>query len=153
MKKLFTILAVAFIVVCILAVNPNSFPALHGLGAIWGILERFATIMHEGISETKVWIDNAIAGDIQLGSIPLAMWILLLNLVTLILYGADKIKAEEGQYRVSNRILLGLAAAGGSIGAWTGMILFHHKTKKTAYRVGVPLMLVGHLLLLNILHP
>ena len=40
------------------------------------------------------------------------------------------------------RRLLGLAVLGGSIGALLGMKVFHHKTRKAKFFVGVPVILV-----------
>ena len=40
------------------------------------------------------------------------------------------------------RSLVLLAVLGGSIGAICGMKLFHHKTKKAAFSVGLPVILV-----------
>ena len=53
---------------------------------------------------------------------------------------------ENGESAVST--LLGLAAAGGSVGALLGMHLFHHKTRKKKFTIGVPLMLAAQILLL-----
>ena len=38
--------------------------------------------------------------------------------------------------------MLGLAAVGGSVGAWLAMLLFRHKTQKKKFRYGVPVMFV-----------
>ena len=40
------------------------------------------------------------------------------------------------------RELCGLAVLGGSIGALLGMKVFHHKTRKAKFFVGVPVILV-----------
>lgn len=42
---------------------------------------------------------------------------------------------------------LDLRAAGGSVGALLGMHLFHHKTRKKKFTIGVPLMLAAQILL------
>ncbi len=34
------------------------------------------------------------------------------------------------------------AAAGGAVGAWIGMYMFHHKTHKKKFVFGIPLLVV-----------
>lgn len=57
----------------------------------------------------------------------------LVNLWTFMLFGLDKIRAEEGTWRVSEGTLLGWAFLGGTIGAYTGHALFRHKTRKQPF--------------------
>ena len=56
------------------------------------------------------------------------------DIVALCLYGADKSKAERHAWRIPEAVLLWFAVLGG-IGAATGMMLFHHKTKKWYFRL------------------
>lgn len=74
---------------------------------------------------------------------PGLIWYLLaINLVTFIAYFADKIKAIRGKWRIPERVLLGLAFIGGSVGALLGMFLCHHKVRKPKFMVGVPIFLL-----------
>ena len=57
----------------------------------------------------------------------------VVNLWTFILFGLDKIRAEEGTWRVSEGTLLAWAFFGGSIGAYAGRALFRHKTRKQPF--------------------
>ena len=66
---------------------------------------------------------------------PLAAWILAVSGATFFAFGLDKFLARKEALRVPERVLLGLAFAGGAPAAWLGMILFHHKTVKTSFRV------------------
>ena len=50
------------------------------------------------------------------------------NVITALLYGADKAKARRGAWRIPERVLLGCGICGGARGALLGMRLFHHKT-------------------------
>ncbi|MBR5258931.1 MAG: DUF1294 domain-containing protein [Eggerthellaceae bacterium] len=70
-------------------------------------------------------------------------YLLAINVVTFAVYGIDKFKAKRGMWRIKEATLLGLAVAGGSIGAILGMYLFRHKTKKPAFTVGVPLIILA----------
>ena len=45
------------------------------------------------------------------------------------------------QWRVREKKLIILALIGGSIGAMIGMTVFHHKTRKWYFRLGIPLIL------------
>lgn len=72
---------------------------------------------------------------------PLLCWLLAVNLVTFCVYGVDKRKARKHRFRVRESVLLGLCAVGGSVGGLLAMHLFHHKTRKKAFAIGVPLML------------
>lgn len=51
------------------------------------------------------------------------------NVITALLYGADKAKARRGAWRIPERVLLGCGICGGALGALLGMRLFHHKTR------------------------
>ena len=57
----------------------------------------------------------------------------LVNLWTCMLFGLDKIRAEEGTWRVSEGTLLTWAFLGGTIGAYTGRVVFRHKTRKQPF--------------------
>lgn len=71
-----------------------------------------------------------------------------INVLTFIMYGIDKWKAQKGQWRIPEARLLGLAALGGSIGAWIGMQTWHHKTLHKKFRYGIPLILALQIVLL-----
>lgn len=70
-----------------------------------------------------------------------------INIMTFILYGVDKKKAKNHKWRVSEFTLIALAMTGGCIGAIAGMFVWHHKTKKTKFRILVPLSLLLHIFL------
>jgi uncharacterized membrane protein YsdA (DUF1294 family) len=57
----------------------------------------------------------------------------LVNLITFLLFGLDKIRARAGAGRVSEGALLTWALCGGSIGAYAGRALFRHKTRKQPF--------------------
>ena len=45
------------------------------------------------------------------------------NVITALLYGADKAKARRGAWRIPERVLLGCGICGGALGALLGMKL------------------------------
>lgn len=67
------------------------------------------------------------------------------NVVTFVVYGIDKWKAKKGRWRISEATLLFLAVIGGSIGAWMGMSVWHHKTLHKKFRYGIPLIFIAQL--------
>ena len=52
----------------------------------------------------------------------------VMSLAALILYGADKLKARAGAWRISEAVLLSVGFFGGALGALLGMKVWHHKT-------------------------
>ena len=70
------------------------------------------------------------------------IYLVVINVVTFFMYGIDKWKAKRSKWRISEAALLGLAALGGSIGAWLGMKVWHHKTKQKKFKYGIPLILI-----------
>lgn len=72
----------------------------------------------------------------------LIIWLILINLISLWMYGSDKYKAKKNKWRIPENALLMSAAAGGGLGAWIGMKLFHHKTLHRQFRIIVPLALI-----------
>jgi uncharacterized membrane protein YsdA (DUF1294 family) len=58
---------------------------------------------------------------------------LILNLIAFVLMGYDKHLAKTQKQRISERTLLGFVFFGGTIGSGLAMLIFSHKTSKTAY--------------------
>jgi len=57
----------------------------------------------------------------------------VLNLLTFLVFGWDKLAAVDGRTRVPERLLLLLAALGGSPGALLARPVFRHKTRKQPF--------------------
>lgn len=73
--------------------------------------------------------------------------LVVINLIAFFMYGIDKAKAKRGAWRIPEATLLGIAFFGGSVGAFLGMRVFRHKTKHTRFVIGVPAMLILHILI------
>ncbi len=71
------------------------------------------------------------------------IYLVAMNVVTFFMYGIDKWKAKRSKWRISEATLLGLAVIGGSIGAWLGMRVWHHKTMHKKFQFGIPLIIVA----------
>ena len=77
----------------------------------------------------------------------LLVWLAVINLLTFIVYGADKRRARKGKWRVPEKTLFLLPLLGGSIGALLGMRVFHHKTKHWYFVWGIPAILLAQIAL------
>ena len=82
----------------------------------------------------------------------LAYYLLGINAVTFIVYGIDKYKAKKAKWRIPEATLLLLAVLGGSIGAWMGMKVWHHKTIHKKFKYGIPVILLIQIALMTYLH-
>ena len=65
---------------------------------------------------------------------------------------ADKQKARKKRWRIPEATLIGVAAAGGSIGSLLGMYTFRHKTKHPKFTIGIPFILVLQIVLAFLLY-
>ena len=74
--------------------------------------------------------------------------LVIMSVIAFIIYGIDKRKAVRKKWRVPESSLLLLAFLGGGTGAFLGMILFHHKTRKWKFRLLVPFFMILQLGLL-----
>lgn len=69
-------------------------------------------------------------------------YLVIINVATFLTYGLDKWKAKRSKWRIREAALLMLAVLGGSIGAWLGMIVWHHKTQHKKFKVGIPAIII-----------
>jgi uncharacterized membrane protein YsdA (DUF1294 family) len=74
---------------------------------------------------------------------PLFLYLAAVNLATFAAFGVDKRAAERGDWRIPERRLLGLAAAGGGPGAAAAQRLFRHKTRKEPFASQLRLILAA----------
>lgn len=81
----------------------------------------------------------------------LIIYLIIINALGLLLMLIDKKKAIQKQWRIPEKALLGVGLIGGSLGCILGMRLFRHKTKKPVFFVGLPLMLMVHILIFMLL--
>ncbi|WP_026906414.1 DUF1294 domain-containing protein [Paucisalibacillus globulus] len=69
------------------------------------------------------------------------------NLLGFVLMGIDKKKARNRERRIPERTLWGVAILGGAIGSLVGMNVYRHKTKHTSFKIGMPILIVIHIIL------
>ena len=79
------------------------------------------------------------------------IYLVIINVVTFFMYGIDKWKAKHTKWRIPEATLLGMAVIGGSIGAWLGMKVWHHKTLHKKFKFGVPAIIIIQLLIIGYL--
>lgn len=80
--------------------------------------------------------------------IPLLLfYLLIINALGFVIMLADKQRSRKKLWRIPESTLLTVAALGGSIGALAGMRVFHHKTRKRKFTLGIPLILALQLAL------
>ena len=82
----------------------------------------------------------------------LVCYLLAINAVTFIVYGIDKYKAKKAKWRIPEATLLLLAVLGGSVGAWVGMKVWHHKTMHKKFKYAIPAILLIQIALMEYLH-
>jgi len=80
-----------------------------------------------------------------------AIYLVVINVVTFFLYGIDKWKARRDKWRIEESTLLWWAAFGGSIGALLGMKAWHHKTLHKKFTIGVPAILIAQIAIVGVI--
>ncbi len=83
-------------------------------------------------------------------------WIIIyltaVNIITLIAFGIDKLKAIYKRTRIRIATLLGLSLIGGTVGGLIAMYVFRHKTRVDYFTVGLPIMLVMQIVVVFFLY-
>ena len=76
------------------------------------------------------------------------IYLTISNALAFLLMLADKYKARKNLWRIPEKVLLGVALLGGSLGATAGMYAVRHKTKHAIFAIGLPLMMIVHILII-----
>jgi uncharacterized membrane protein YsdA (DUF1294 family) len=74
------------------------------------------------------------------------LFLVIVNSIAIALFGIDKFKSKKSGWRIPESRLL-LIAFFGPFGAWAGMLLFRHKTRKIKFLI-VPLFLFTQVFLI-----
>ena len=72
----------------------------------------------------------------------LLFYLLTINAVGFVIMLTDKRCAQKKLWRIPEATLITIAILGGSAGSLLGMRLFHHKTKKPKFYLGIPVILI-----------
>ena len=81
--------------------------------------------------------------SVQNAIIVLIIW----NVIVMLIYGIDKLKAKKGAWRIPEKTLIGLAFLMGATGALFGMKFFRHKTKHKLFTIAVPVCFILNVLM------
>jgi uncharacterized membrane protein YsdA (DUF1294 family) len=76
----------------------------------------------------------------------LQILLILVNCAALVIFGVDKLQSKKGRWRIPESRLL-LIAFFGPFGAYAGMLLFRHKTRKVKFLL-VPIFLFAQVILM-----
>ena len=71
----------------------------------------------------------------------IAVYLAVINLAGFISMALDKKKARRNQWRIPEAPLVLFAIFGGSLGCLWGMHVFHHKTQRPKFYIGIPVIL------------
>ena len=82
----------------------------------------------------------------------LLYYLLLINTVTFLIFGLDKMLAKSNSRRMPEKFLFLLALLGGALGAMLGMEIWHHKRKKTGFYLKMVVILLGWMVLYLIIN-
>lgn len=78
----------------------------------------------------------------------ICVYLILINILTFLVFGVDKLKAKYKGWRIKEITLFILSILGGSLGAYISMKLFSHKTNKFIFKTCIPFILMIQIIIL-----
>ena len=75
------------------------------------------------------------------------IYLLIVNAAGFFSMLLDKLYAKKKLWRIPEATLLTIALLGGSIGSLAGRYMVRHKTKHPKFTVGIPVILIGQIIL------
>lgn len=75
------------------------------------------------------------------------LYFIIINVIGFLAMAIDKWKAKNNAWRIPENTLFSITVLGGGIGTIAGMYVFRHKTKKTKFTIGMPVILVLEIVL------
>lgn len=73
---------------------------------------------------------------------PLKIYLIVVNMVSFIIMGIDKYRAQTNKWRISEKSIFMLGIIGGGIGILLGMRAFRHKTRHRSFVIGIPIIVI-----------
>ncbi|MGN0144436.1 MAG: DUF1294 domain-containing protein [Clostridium sp.] len=70
------------------------------------------------------------------------IYLIIINFIGFLIMFIDKNRAIHHEWRISEKNLLLISLIGGSVGMFTGMHIFKHKTKHLKFTLGVPFIFI-----------
>jgi len=71
------------------------------------------------------------------------IWLGLTCIAGFVLMGVDKARAQDGSWRIPERVFVRLALIGGAFGVILGSSAFHHKSRKNSFIEVVFIIAIG----------
>jgi uncharacterized membrane protein YsdA (DUF1294 family) len=79
----------------------------------------------------------------------IVLYLIIINALSFVLMLVDKYNAQNKLRRIPEATLLTVAGIGGSLGCFLAMEACRHKTKHKKFSIGVPVMIVIHIVLFS----
>lgn len=121
-----------------------------GIAALWSGIQWLWALICEQVSKLPVPNALKLFGNDTVNRylfFGIVIYLIVMNVWALTLFGADKSKAKRKQNRIRESKLFRVCFWGGAIGGIIGMNAFRHKTLKKKFSVGVPILFVIQLIL------
>lgn len=80
-------------------------------------------------------------------SSPILIWLIVINVISVIVCIADKIKAKKHKRRISEKTLFLLSFLGGALFMYITMRLIRHKTLHKKFMIGLPVIIIAYCIL------
>lgn len=80
-------------------------------------------------------------------SSPILIWLIVINVISVIICIADKIKAKKHKRRISEKTLFLLSFLGGALFMYITMRLIRHKTLHKNFMIGLPAIIIAYCIL------
>ena len=84
-------------------------------------------------------------------SSPILIWLIVINVISVVVCIADKIKAKKHKRRISEKTLFLLSFLGGALFMYITMRLIRHKTLHKNFMIGLPVIILIHAVLTIVL--
>lgn len=110
------------------------------LTVLWAV----AVLCWTGVIDLRLGLNLSTTGT---GSLILAIYFAVMNVLTFCLFFVDKRRAEQGEWRISVAMLMGMAFMGGAAGGYAAMRAFNHKTHVWYFSIGLPAFFLMHVCL------
>ncbi|WP_136669139.1 DUF1294 domain-containing protein [Flavobacterium sp. H122] len=75
------------------------------------------------------------------------LYLICINILTLSLFGIDKVLAIKNKRRIPEKDLLAFSFLGGAIGGLLGMFMFNHKISKGSFLLKFTFVLIAQIVL------
>ena len=79
-------------------------------------------------------------------------YIVAVSVVAVVLCCYDKMAAKSKMWRIPEKVLLILAALGGSVAMYATMKIIRHKTRHNKFMVGIPVIILLQIAIISVFY-